>query len=218
MRIRNKQKVPRLLEQADAWIYATENGKLPIDRTRFQRVCLEVGCGKGNFISTLGERNSDTFYLGIDKFVEIIARAASKSAIKEVDNVKIARLDVQAIETLLDPQSIATIYLNFSDPWPRRRNGIRRLTHPNFLSLYAKLLQSDGFVEMKTDNADLFAFSVTSFNRSGWTIVERDDDLTAKVPEGQEHLAKYIKTEYEMRFRSQGVAIHYLKAFPPKPV
>lgn len=216
MRIRGKEKVPALLQQADAWIHQEKNGLIPIDRTIFTTICLEVGCGKGVFLSELASRHKDIFYLGIDKFVEIIARAATQSATKEVNNVLVSMIDVERIESIVAPSSIQTIYLNFSDPWPRRKNEKRRLTYPRFLDRYAKLLVPGGCVEMKTDNADLFIWSLQSFTKAGWTITESERALSATAPEGLEGEARYIKTEYETRFRGLGVPICFLRATPPK--
>ncbi len=215
MRIRGKEKVPALLQQADAWIHQENNGLIAIDKNLYPTVCLEVGCGKGVFLSELALRHRDVFYVGIDKFVEIIARAATLSAKKEVKNVLFSMIDVERIESLIAPSSIQTIYLNFSDPWPRRKNEKRRLTYPRFLDIYSKLLAPGGWIEMKTDNADLFIWSLQAFTKAGWTVAESERALSQSAPEGLEDEARYIKTEYETRFRGLGVPICFLRATPP---
>ncbi len=215
MRIRGKEKVPALLQQADAWIHQETDGLITIDTTSYPTVCLEVGCGKGVFLSELASRHANVFYLGIDKFVEIIARAATQSATREVKNVLFTMTDVERIESIVAPSSIQTIYLNFSDPWPRRKNEKRRLTYPRFLDKYARLLAPGGWVEMKTDNADLFIWSLQSFTKAGWTIAESERALSETAQEGFEDEARYIKTEYETRFRGLGVPICFLRAIPP---
>ena len=215
MRIRGKAKVPALLQQADDWIHQEAAGMIHIDKERYTAACLEVGCGKGIFLSQLAEQNPDKLYIGVDKFVEIIARAAMQSASRQLPNVRVSMIDVERIETILAPTSIQTIYLNFSDPWPRRKNEKRRLTYPRFLDIYARILAPNGWLEMKTDNAELFAWSLQSFAKAGWTVSEAERALASTAPQGMEHEARYVKTEYETRFRGLGVPICYLQARPP---
>jgi len=119
--------------------------------------------------------------------------------------VKLLRFDANALDEVFDQNEVGKIFLNFSDPWPKRRHEKRRLTHPNFISMYEKILTHNGEVHFKTDNLDLFTYSVEQFKKSKFEVVEEIYNLHKK--ENVE-----VKTEYELKFISKGISIKKLVA------
>ena len=176
-----------------------------------QGLCLEIGCGKGQFIRDMARQNPELLWIGDEKIGTILARASGNLDAETDTNVRLICYDAEKLEEIFEPGEINRIYLNFSDPWPKERHAKRRLTSERFLPLYARLLAEDGWLQFKTDNDDLFAFSVESFQNHGWQILAITDDL---------HNSPYVEgnvmTEYEQNFVSLGKNIHYLKAIPPR--
>lgn len=174
-----------------------------------EELCLEIGCGKGQFIREMGRKHPELLWIGDEKISTILARASGNLDAEIDRNVRLICWDAEKLEEIFEPGEIDRIYLNFSDPWPKERHAKRRLTSERFLLLYARLLSPNGFLQFKTDNDALFAFSVESFHNHGWQIVELSDDL---------HQSPYVEgnvmTEYEQNFVSLGKNIHYLKAIP----
>ncbi len=216
MRIRGRDKVPALLEMAaPILVDAEQNMVLPADwLSGYDRLCLEVGCGRGSFICQMADRAPNTLFVGFEKFLEIIARAASLAASQGLRNARFIRADAAQAELILPLRAFHVIYLNFSDPWPRRRNDIKRLTHPRYLQVYRNLLTAGGWLEFKTDNAAFFDWSIGSFQKAGWNVLAIDQNVFDSAPPGEEMAAKYTQTEYEQRFRAQGTPIRHLRAFP----
>ena len=165
---------------------------------------LEIGMGKGNFLISRALNNPDINFIGIEKYTSIVARALKKLEDLKVPNLKIINGDALELNEIFDKE-ISTIYLNFSDPWPKERHAKRRLTSRVFLSIYDDIFKSDGFIIQKTDNVNLFESSIISLTNYGYKIVDISLDLwkTDKT---------YEETEYEHKFKSQGVKINYLKA------
>ena len=157
---------------------------------------IEIGMGKGKFITTLAQQNPDINYIGIEKFSSVLIRAIEKMEELEITNLKFIRMDAEKIEDTFNKEEIDKIYLNFSDPWPKDRHAKRRLTSKEFFKRYDNILKKDGVVEFKTDNNDLFDFSLEQIPEAGWNIVEYTRDLhnNEKMNEGN------IMTEYEERF------------------
>ncbi len=163
----------------------------------------EIGSGKGRFIYTKAQMNPNINYFGFELFDSAIVKGLNKSIKQPLPNLLWVRADAQYFKRFFDPNSLQAIYLNFSDPWPKARHEKRRLTHPNFLEQYAQCLTPEGHLEMKTDNHDLFFYSLESFKASGWTIIEENHDLH-QTPKDN------IMTEFEERFSKIG-PIYYLK-------
>lgn len=165
---------------------------------------LEIGMGKGNFLISRALNNPDINFIGIEKYTSIVARALNKLEDLKVPNLKIINGDALELNEIFDKE-ISTIYLNFSDPWPKERHAKRRLTSRVFLSIYDDIFKSDGVIIQKTDNVNLFESSIISLTNYGYKIVDISLDLwkTDKT---------YEETEYEHKFKSQGVKINYLKA------
>lgn len=214
LRIRGKEKVPALLAAAQAVIHDVSTGPLVIP-DGYQDAYLEVGCGRGGFLSEWAARRPDAFFVGLDKYTPIVARAAALAHERSLCNIRILDLDVERAPGVLPAHRFAGVYLNFSDPWPRRRNAIKRLTHPRLLTVLQSLLASGASLEMKTDNSDLFNYSAEMLTSCGWTISSLTRALQSVAPAGEEDLPRYIQTEYEQRFRALGIPICHLAATPP---
>lgn len=164
---------------------------------------IEIGMGKGQFIHALAEANPGINYIGIEMYSSVLYRALERRAETELDNLYFLRFDAKYLTDIFGKGEIDKIYLNFSDPWPKERHAKRRLTSPDFLSIYDKILQPDGTIQFKTDNRPLFDFSVESVKESRrWHIDEITYDLYHS-----EFLDGNIMTEYESRFVAEGKPI-----------
>lgn len=164
---------------------------------------VEIGMGKGQFIHTLAAEHPDINYLGIEMYSSVLYRALERRAQTELDNLYFLRFDARNLTEIFTSGDIDRIYLNFSDPWPKDRHAKRRLTSPDFLSMYDKVLLPSGYIQFKTDNRSLFDFSVESVKESGiWHIDELTYDL-----HHSEYLEGNIMTEYESRFVAEGKPI-----------
>ncbi|PWI58524.1 tRNA (guanosine(46)-N7)-methyltransferase TrmB [Sulfoacidibacillus thermotolerans] len=215
MRIRGKHKVPDLLQKSASVLYDKSTGVLPAQLLASYRfTALEIGCGRGAFLTQLARSHPDTLCLGVEKFIEIIARAASLAVSKEIQNIRFIHMDINDALNVFPQNSIDIIYLNFSDPWPRRRNDLKRLTHVRHLAIYRKLLRDNGALEFKTDNAEFFEWSLQSFRKDGWIIQEIDRNVSDLAPFGEAEKGKYIQTEYEQKFRKLGMPIFHVRVTP----
>ncbi len=167
-------------------------------------IYLEIGMGKGKFILEHAKSNPNINYIGLEKFDSVIVQAVEKIAPLNLKNIYLLNVDAEELLDIFDKKEINKIFLNFSDPWPKNRHEKRRLSHANFLNRYCEIL--DGDIEMKTDNRELFEFSIMSFNQNKWNILELSLDLHHRNPE--EYI---ITTEYEDRFTSKGNVIYFTK-------
>ena len=160
---------------------------------------IEIGMGKGRFLHTLAKSNPQINYVGIEKNSSFLLRAIQKMEEDELPNLKFIRMDAEDIDKVFGKGEVDRIYLNFSDPWPKARHARRRLTSPDFFARYDKVLVQDGQVEFKTDNRDLFDFSVESLGESEtWGISECTYDLH----HDEIMNVGNIMTEYEEKFSS----------------
>lgn len=171
-------------------------------------VHIEIGMGKGRFITTLAGMNPDINYVGIEKYSSVLLRAVEKQDEMCLPNLRFIRMDAENITSVFGKEEVDRIYLNFSDPWPKDRHAKRRLTSRQFFARYNEILKSTGRVEFKTDNRPLFDFSVEEVNEAGWKLSVCTYDLhnDEKLMEGN------VMTEYEERFSSQGNPICKLVA------
>lgn len=166
-------------------------------------VHIEIGMGKGQFIMTLAEENPDINYIGIEKYSSVLVRAIEKQEERDLPNLFFIRMDAENIADVFAAGEVGRIYLNFSDPWPKDRHAKRRLTSLQFLERYEKILDREGHVIFKTDNRDLFDFSLEQVREaSHWTLLNYTYDL-----HHSEYVAGNIMTEYETRFVEKGNAI-----------
>lgn len=168
---------------------------------------IEVGTGKGRFILENAKRNKDKNYLGIELYESVLYRALQRFLKEEepVVNLRFLRADANDILDMFEKEEVDGIFLNFSDPWPKKRHAKRRLTSPNFLEKYDKILKQGGVIEFKTDNAGLFEYTKEVLEESKtWKIKEITTDLhnDPNMNEGN------IMTEYEEKFSSAGNPIY----------
>jgi tRNA (guanine-N7-)-methyltransferase len=163
---------------------------------------IEIGMGKGDFIIENALTYPNINFIGIEKYDSVIARAIEKLNDKELPNLRLIRMDANKIDEVFDKE-ISEIYLNFSDPWPKKRHAKRRLTHESFLTFYNNLFKNKCHIIMKTDNDDLYEFSKESFINFGYKINKDIKDLH------KENIFN-IETEYEKKFSSLGFTIKYL--------
>ena len=168
---------------------------------------IEIGMGKGLFITRLAKENPDINFIGIEKYSSVLVRALDKRETLETDNLIFLRMDAKNLVSYFAPDEIDKIYLNFSDPWPKDRHAKRRLTSTNFLALYDKILKKDGYLQFKTDNRPLFDFSLEQLKEAGWTQDEVSFDLHKNGPAPDN-----IMTEYEEKFYQLGNPICRLTA------
>lgn len=175
---------------------------------------LELGCGKGSFISQKAIRHLDTNFIAIDLVDAMLGLAKRK--VEEsyaehdlnVDNVYLTRYDIERIFNIFDKNDkIERIYINFCNPWPRGKHHKKRLTHVRQLMKYREFLKDNGEIYFKTDDNSLFIDSLTYFKESGFEIIDKTDDLESR-PEFWEN----IMTEHEKMFMEQGIKIKALKA------
>ena len=167
-------------------------------------ICLEIGMGKGNFLLGMCLNHPNVNYIGVEKYSSVICSAIKKINEYELDNLKILNIDIMDIPQYLYGK-IKTIYLNFSDPWPKKRNTKRRLTSENFLKLYDNLFKNEKHIILKTDNDDFYEFSKESLLSYGYKIINETYDLH------NSDITDSPKTEYEEKFSSQGVKIKYIE-------
>ena len=163
-------------------------------------VHIEIGMGKGRFITTLAAGNPDINYIGIEKYSSVLLRAVEKQDELQFPNLRFIRMDAEGICEVFDKDEVDRIYLNFSDPWPKDRHAKRRLTSRQFFARYDNILKKTGRVEFKTDNRDLFDFSVEEVKEAGWNLKAVTYDLhnDASMNEGN------VCTEYELKFSELG--------------
>ena len=159
---------------------------------------IEIGTGKGKFIIGKALENPNINFIGIEKYDSPLVSAVKKLEELELDNLKLICLDALEIEEVFDHE-IDKIYLNFSDPWPKKRHTKRRLTSSVFLNKYESLFKNKKRLEMKTDKDDLYEFSSESFIENGYDIVKTDTNYFDT-----------IRTEYEDKFISLGKNINYI--------
>ena len=210
MRLRN---VPGARDVMDAneYVYTEPEGMAGTWSQIFGNnnpVHIEIGMGKGRFITTLASMNPDINYVGIEKYSSVLLRAVEKQDELCLPNLRFLRMDAENITSVFGKEEVDRIYLNFSDPWPKDRHAKRRLTSRQFFARYDEILKSIGRVEFKTDNRPLFDFSVEEVNEAGWKLSVCTYDL-----HNDEKLVKgNVMTEYEERFSSQGNPICKLVA------
>jgi len=168
---------------------------------------IEVGMGKGKFIMELARLNPVVNYIGIERYPSVLLRALQKRAEMELSNIYFMCVDAKNLAEIFAPGEVNRIFLNFSDPWPKDRHAKRRLTSPEFMQVYDQILKPDGVVEFKTDNRELFDYSLEAIPRAGWKLVAYSFDLHhSEMAEGN------VMTEYETKFSAMGNPIFKLVA------
>ncbi len=182
-------------------------------------VFLEIGCGKGRFLLGQLSRRPERNYIGIEMYSSVLLRgleavdAMAAAGAEELKHIRFIRRNAIELDRIFAPGEVGGIWLNFSDPWPKERHAKRRLTHGRFLRLYEKVLAPGGVVEMKTDNPDLYAFTLEEAKACGWDVLFKTEDLYAD----ETLLDGNIATEYEEKFVAEGRPIHKIVMKPQQP-
>lgn len=170
-----------------------------------QPLYIEIGMGKGKFITEQARLHPEINFIGIEKYSSVLFRALDQIKEDAPSNLRFIRMDAEEITDVFAPGEVARIYLNFSDPWPKDRHAARRLTSSQFLARYNQFLAKDGLVIFKTDNRPLFDFSLEEVEASGWILDSKTYDL-----HHSEYLEGNVMTEYEEKFVAEGKPIHRL--------
>ena len=172
--------------------------------TEAKPIHMEIGCGKGNFAVGMAAAHPEWNFIAMEKISDVacIALEKAKAADRPSDNLRFLIGDAEHLGEWVEPHSVSRIYLNFSDPWPKKGYAKRRLTHRRFLELYRTLLIEGGELYLKTDNVGLFDFSLEEFEAAGLTLTFMSRDFHA-TPEALDN----IMTECEANFSSKGMPI-----------
>ena len=169
---------------------------------------IEAGTGKGRFIIGMAKASPQINYIGIELFDSVIVTALETilENEEEIPNLRLLKVNAKDIADYFEKGEVDRLYLNFSDPWPKKRHAKRRLTHESFLKLYEAVLPEQGEIHFKTDNRKLFEYSLTSISEYGMLLKDISLDLHANEPEWN------IMTEYEEKFLKKGQPIYRLEA------
>ena len=221
MRMRKKKHSKERLEACKEYLFSADElceGEIMTDPAAKigmsgGRVFLEIGAGKGGFACAMAERHSDAAYFAMERVTDCVVIGAERAASGEYGELKNLRFLIHNADDLMRifaPQSIDAIFLNFSDPWPKKGYAKRRLTHRDYLAVYMNLLKNGGTLRFKTDNVGLFDFSLEELEAMGLTPAIVTRDLHASEwNEGN------IMTEYEKNFSEQGMKINMLEVRKP---
>ena len=173
---------------------------------------IEIGMGKGQFLLTLAKENPSINYIGIERYSSVLLRALERfdndEEYKDVNNIRFICMDATNLPEVFAVGEIDKIYLNFSDPWPKARHAKRRLTSKQFFERYDKILAFDGVVEFKTDNRELFEFSLEEVKEKDWELLVYTFDLHHQ----EDMMEGNVMTEYEEKFSAKGNPINKLIA------
>lgn len=210
MRIRRKKNTEENLKNFSDFVILDNigenfknNWRKTFDENNLSRkLFVELGTGKGDFITQLAEKNPEINFLGLEMEREVILKAARKIQEKNLKNVRLALFDINKISEIFAENEIDRIFINFCDPWPKKRHAKRRLTHINFLEMYKKILKNGGEIHFKTDNRGLFDFSLEQFELANLNVRDVNFDLHANEP------PENIRTEYENKFSALGSKIN----------
>lgn len=168
-------------------------------------IYIEIGMGKGQFIREHAKKFPNINFIGIEKYDSVVAKCLPKID-EELTNLAIIRMDALEIDQVFDKE-ISKIFLNFSDPWPKKRHHLRRLSSKVFLEKYEKIFILDKDICMRTDNEDLFCYSLMSFSEAGYILRNLTFDLHRDYQKDE-----LITTEYEDRFSERGMPIYSVEA------
>ena len=205
MRLRNIPGADKAIEESEYCFNNPETlkGRWKEQFPAVRPLYIEIGMGKGRFIMEMAARNPDINFLGIERYSSVLLRALQKMEQTPLPNLKFICMDAAELEEVFAPGEVSRIYLNFSDPWPKDRHAKRRLTSRQFFFRYHNILAKDGRLEFKTDNRELFDYSLESVEAASWRLLQFTYDLHGDPELGRGN----VMTEYEEKFSGQGQAI-----------
>lgn len=161
------------------------------------KIEIEVGCGKGQFMMGLAQKFPDTNFIAIEKYDSVLIRTLEKALTYDIPNLRLVLLDANQLTEVFEKEEVSRIYLNFSDPWPKKRHAKRRLTSYIYLDIYKQILPINGEIFQKTDNRGLFESSLESFSQNNWYLSNISLDLHKTDTFN-------IMTEYEEKWSPKG--------------
>ena len=203
MRTRYNKDANDIVNSFDRYISSKEKLKEKLKDNKTKKIILEIGMGKGDFITQMALQTQEYIYIGVELSIQVLAIAIKKLKKFEkennvrLDNLYFMSFDAINLSEIFDGVEVEKLYLNFSDPWPKKRHAKRRLTNERFLKEYKKVLKKDGIIEFKTDNRLLFEYSLVSMQNFGMTFLEVYLDLHKTD-------VYNIETEYENKFSKNG--------------
>ena len=206
MRLRNVKNASEILNNSSYVIKSPKDYKGSFKNlfNNDNPINLEIGCGKGQFIINMAKKYPNINFIGVEKYESVLVRAVQKADTEEIPNLKFICIDAKELNEVFE-RDINTLYLNFSDPWPKNRHRDRRLTSHTFLKIYDDIFKGENKIIQKTDNIILFASSIESLSTYGYTIYKVSLDLHNTDIDN-------IETEYEEKFSNRGYKINYLEA------
>jgi tRNA (guanine-N7-)-methyltransferase len=205
MRLRNKPWAKEKISQYPQYVISNPEqfkGKWNEIFNNNHPLHIEVGTGKGQFIIGMAKKYPNINFIGIELQESVIVSALDRLIEAELPNVKLLNINAKDLENYFDKNEVSRIYLNFSDPWPKKRHTKRRLTYQSFLNIYENILIDGGEIHFKTDNRGLFEYSLVSFSQYGLTLNFVSLDLH------QSDFEDNIMTEYEEKFSKKGNPIY----------
>ncbi|MBY5021923.1 tRNA (guanosine(46)-N7)-methyltransferase TrmB [Streptococcus suis] len=209
MRVRNRKGAPELLANNPQYVILNPEdckGRWTEIFGNDNPIHVEVGSGKGRFVTGMAAQNPDINYIGIDIQLTVLSYALDRVLEAGLPNIKLLQVDGSSLTNYFAPAEIDRLYLNFSDPWPKKRHEKRRLTYKSFLDTYKEILPDKGEIHFKTDNRGLFEYSLASFTQYGMVLNQVWLDLHASDYEGN------VMTEYEEKFSKKGQVIYRVEA------
>lgn len=206
MRLRNVKNKEEILSSSSFLVKDPKNycGNWSNYFNNSNPIYIEIGMGKGQFIRENARRYPDINFIGIEKYDSVVAKCLPKID-ENLKNLAIVRMDALEIDQVFSHE-VDRIYLNFSDPWPKKRHHLRRLSSRIFLEKYENIFRKDSDICMRTDNSDLFCYSLMSFSEARYVLKNLTLDLHQQMPDN------LITTEYEDRFSSRGMPIYSVEA------
>ncbi len=201
MRLRNIKNATQIIESDKHFLKNPEQYKGKFKSLfKSENLEIEIGSGKGNFIISKAKSNPNINYIAIEKYPSVLVGLIKKLNDLDLPNLKVISYDAALINDIFENE-VDKVYLNFSDPWPKKSHAKRRLTHENFLKEYDKIFKTESYIEMKTDNYKLFSYSLVSLSQYGYKLEYVSLNLH------EENIENHM-TEYEKKFSSLGQNIY----------
>ena len=204
MRMRKKKNLQPRMERCSQWLIAEPEeykGRWRTLKPDAKALWLEIGCGKGRFTVEMAAQNPDVLYVALERVPDAMIIAMERARAAEVNNVWFIDGDAAELSKYFSEGEVDRLFLNFSDPWPSNRHAKRRLTHQDFLNRYRAILPVGGQIHFKTDNHDLFEWSLFQFPKAAYSLSEVTRDLHADGVVG-------VMTDYEEKFHQLGTPIN----------